>query len=99
MLLPPAGVHPAVSNATSACMVFFTSATSTISYGIYGMLVPDYAFFCFLIGLLATFVGQIIMSVLTKQHQRHSYMAYCLGSIILVSAIAMSAESILSVLG
>jgi uncharacterized membrane protein YfcA len=92
-------VHPAVASATTACIVLFTSATASIGYAIYGMLLPDFAIFCFLLGFVATFVGQSIFSVLVKRFDRHSYIAYCLGLVVVVSAVAMTAESVKALLG
>jgi uncharacterized membrane protein YfcA len=96
--LSPIGVHPAVASGTTACMVLFTSATATISYAIYGMLLPDYAIFCFFLGFVATFGGQTIFSVLMKRFSRHSYIAYCLGLVVAVSAVAMTAESVIALM-
>jgi hypothetical protein len=77
-------------------MIFFTTATATISYAIRGMLLVDYAIFCFLVGLIVTYTGQAIISVLMGKNQRHSYIAYSLGLVVLISALAMSAESIVA---
>ncbi len=62
------------------------------------MLLADYAIFCFLVGLIVTYIGQAIISVLMGKNQRYSYIAYSLGSVVLISAVAMSAESIVSLM-
>jgi uncharacterized membrane protein YfcA len=91
------GVHPAVSSASSACMILFTSFTATTSFIVFGLLLPDYAVLCFFIGLVATAVGQIAMGVLMKRAGgRSSYIALSIGGVVLVSAILMTIQSLLS---
>lgn len=92
------GVHPAVASATSACMILFTSATATVSYAVFGLLVYDYALFCLMVGFVATLVGQIVMHVLLQKYQRNSYIAYCIGIVVGLSAICMGIESITAIM-
>jgi len=89
------GVHPAVASATSAAMIFFTASTSTASYSVFGLLVYDYAAFCFVVGLFSTFFGQIAMSQLMKKYNRNSYIAYSIGFVVGLSAIAMTIEAVI----
>lgn len=91
------GVHPAVASATSACMILFTSCTSTVSFMIFGLLVYDYAWFCLLVGFFSTLVGQTVMTILMQRYQRNSYIAYSIGFVVGLSAIAMSIESVLAI--
>jgi uncharacterized membrane protein YfcA len=90
------GVHPAVSSASSACMILFTSFTATTSYVVFGLLVPDYAVVCLLIGFIATFGGQICLTYLMKKFQRNSFIAFSIGAVVLLSAFLMSIQSLLS---
>jgi uncharacterized membrane protein YfcA len=91
------GVHPAVSSASSACMILFTSFTATTSYVVFGLLVPDYAAVCLLIGFVATFGGQIFLTYLMKKFQRNSLIAFSIGAVVLLSAFLMSIQSLLSI--
>ncbi|CAB9529197.1 Sulfite exporter TauE/SafE family protein [Seminavis robusta] len=93
------GVHPAVASATSACMILFTSSTSTISYMIFGLLLKDYAAGCLITGFLATLLGQTLMSMLMRKYNRDSYIAYTIGIVVGLSAIAMTLESVLAIIG
>jgi len=93
----PPGVHPAVAAATSACMILFTSATATVSYTIFGLLKYDYALMCFIIGLLATIVGQTVMTVLMKRYQRNSYIAFSIGFVVALSTLLMTSESVIAI--
>ncbi|KAG7340326.1 sulfite exporter TauE/SafE [Nitzschia inconspicua] len=92
------GVHPAVASASSACMILFTSLTATLSFVAFGILVPDYAMFCMLVGFISTVLGQLGMSVLLKRYQRNSYIAYCIGLVVAISAVAMVIESIVAIM-
>ena len=90
------GVHPAVSSASSACMILFTSFTATTSFVVFGLLVPGYSAVCFFVGLFATLVGQIALGYLMKRAQRNSYIAFSIGGVVLLSAILMTIQSLLS---
>ena len=90
------GVHPSVASATSACMILFTSATATVSYAVFGLLAYDYALFCLMIGLVATLAGQTVMSLLLQRYQRTSYIAYCIGIVVGISAVCMTVESLIA---
>lgn len=90
------GVHPAVSSASSACMILFTSFTATTSYIVFGLLLPDYAFVCVIVGFLATFAGQVALMFLMKRNNRNSYIAFSIGGVVLISAVLMTVQSLLS---
>ena len=90
------GVHPAVSSASSACMILFTSFTATTSFLVFGLLVADYAWVCWAVGFGATLVGQVGLAYLMKKQQRNSYIAFSIGGVVLLSAILMTIQSLLS---
>ena len=90
------GVHPAVSAATSACMILFTSFTATTSFVVFGLLVTDYAVLCIVIGFLATLMGQIGLAVLMKRYQRNSFIAFSIGAVVFLSALLMTIQSLVS---
>jgi uncharacterized membrane protein YfcA len=92
------GVHPAVASATSACMILFTTATATISFAIFGLLIHDYAIAGFLVGFVATTVGQTVMTVLMERYQRNSYIIFSIGIVVALSAVCMSVDSVLEIL-
>ena len=95
-LLFLSGVHPAVSSASSATMILFTSFTATTSFVVFGLVVPDYSPVCFGVGFVSTFFGQIGLSYLMKRAQRNSYIAFSIGGVVLFSAILMTIQSVLS---
>lgn len=89
-------VHPAVSSATSATMILFTSFTATTSFVVFGLLLPDYAGVCLIVGFVATFAGQVGLSYLMRKSQRNSYIAFSIGGVVFISAILMTIQSLLS---
>ncbi len=92
------GVHPAVSSASAACMILFTSFTATTSFLVFGLLIPDYSVICFIIGFVTTLIGQVAMGYLMKKAGgRNSYIAFSIGGAVLVSAILMTIQSLLSI--
>ena len=89
-------VHPKVASASSAAMIFFTSFTATTSFFVFGLLDRQYGPVCFCIGFIATYFGQIGLSILMRRAQRNSYIAFSIGGVVLLSAIMMTAQSLLS---
>lgn len=66
---------------------------------IFGRLLNEYAVICLLTGFLATLLGQTMMSMLMKKYNRNSYIAYAIGIVVGLSALAMTLESILAMIG
>jgi uncharacterized membrane protein YfcA len=92
------GVHPAVASATSACMILFTSFTATTTFSVYGLMIPDYAIACSILGFCATYLGQTFMSRTIAKSNRNSYIAFSIGTVVLLSAVLMSLEFVLQLL-
>ena len=90
------GVHPKVSSASSACMILFTSFTATTSFVVFGLLDMDYALICMSLGFVATLIGQIGLFYLMEKFQRNSYIAFSIGGIVLLSAVLMTIQSLIS---
>lgn len=90
------GIHPAVSSASSACMILFTSFTATTSFVVFGLLDPDYAPFCLAMGFVATFGGQLALHYLMQKFQRNSLIAFSIGFVVLLSAFLMTIQSLVS---
>ena len=93
-LLLALGVHPAVASATSATMILFTTFTATTSFVAFGMLVWDYGLVCLVIGFGATLMGQVVMNSLIQRTGKSSYIAFCIASVVIVSAVTMTTEGI-----
>eukprot|EP00979_Chaetoceros_neogracilis_P015177 scaffold5451_cov245-Chaetoceros_neogracile.AAC.4 len=102
------GVNPAVAAATCGTMNFFTSLAATSSYVVLGSIIPDreYAIFLFCLGITCSFIGSRVVQKTksstkienNKRLERHSYMAYSMGVVVLVSALCMTVEALLDVI-
>jgi uncharacterized membrane protein YfcA len=90
------GVHPAVASASSALMILFTSSTATTSFVVFGLLDMEYAPVCFVVGFLATYAGQVGLAIIMKRAQRTSFIAFSIGGVVLLSALLMTVQSLLS---
>ena len=90
------GVHPKVSSASSACMILFTSFTATSSFVVFGLLIHDYAVVCLCVGFTATYCGQIVLYYLMSKYERNSYIAFSIGGVVLLSALLMNVQSLVS---
>lgn len=77
-------------------MILFTSFTASTSFFVFGLLDEQYAPVCFTIGFIATYFGQIGLSLLMKRAQRNSYIAFSIGGVVFLSAILMTIQSLLS---
>lgn len=89
------GVHPAVASATSACMIFFTSFVATTSFAVFGVLEHEYSVFSCIVGFTATLVGQTTMTYLVKKFKRDSYIAYCIGLVVAISAVCLTIQALI----
>ena len=79
-------------------MILFTSFTATTSYMVYGEINYNYAVVCVAVGFVSTVVGQLLMDNLLAKFNRHSYIAYSVALVVGISALAMTAESVLAIL-
>ena len=96
------GVHPAVVSATASSVVFFTAALSTSSFAVFDLILWDYASVCVCIGFFASLVGQSIMkrarqSATADNFERNSFIAYCIGGVIMLSALLMTMQYVLDI--
>ena len=90
------GIHPLVVSATSAVMIFYTAFTGTSAYVAFGTLKWDYGWFLFVVGLLATAVGQFGVSYLVEKYQRTSYVSLSIGAVVALSTALLTLESLIS---
>lgn len=90
------GVDPQVSAATSAVMIFFTSLTASTSFWVFGLVRVDYAVPLFVLGLIATAIGQVGVGYLVKKYNRTSYIILSIGSIVALSALLMGLQGVIS---
>lgn len=98
------GVHPSVVTATTAAMMFFSTALSTASFAVFNLLLWDFALVCFIIGFFASLVGQAIIRRAKRgshasgtNFERNSFVAYMIGGVIMLSALLMTMQYVLRI--
>lgn len=96
------GVHPAVVSGTASAFIFFSTALSATSYAIFNLIAWDYAIVSFVIGFFASLVGQAIIKRAQSSNgasnfERNSFIAYCIGGVIMMSALLMTMQYVLHV--
>jgi uncharacterized membrane protein YfcA len=95
------GVHPGVVTATASTMVFFTAALSSSSFAVFNLILWDYAIVCIALGFFASLLGQGVMhrarqtATEGRNFERNSFIAYCTGGVILLSALLMTLQYVL----
>jgi hypothetical protein len=92
------GVHPLVASATVAVMIMFTSVAATTMFIAFGTLTWDYAWFFFVVGLLATSVGQFGVSYLVQKYRRVSLVSLSIGAVVAISTVLMAVQSVFSLM-
>lgn len=92
------GVHPQVASATCAVMIMFTSLAGTTMYIAFGTLLWDYGWFFFVLGLLATCVGQFGVSYLVNKYRRVSLVSLSIGAVVALSTVLMAIQSVFSLI-
>lgn len=85
-------------------MILFTSLSSSTSFIIFGLLLPDFAAVGFSLGFFASLLGQTIMrqarqatSASGKNFERNSYIAFVIGGVVLISALLMTIQYVLMI--
>lgn len=90
------GVHPATAAASTAVMIFFTAFVAATSFIVFGLLIVDYAVLLALVGFVSTLAGQVGLGYLMRRSERNSYIVFSIGGVVFLSAILMTAQSMVS---
>jgi len=90
------GVLPAVSSATAAFMILFTTASAASTYVVFGMLKYDYATPLFFVGFICTYLGQKVVDYLVKKYNNSSYIIFSIATVITLSCLLMGYQGIKS---
>uniref|UniRef100_A0A6B2L2X6 Membrane transporter protein n=1 Tax=Arcella intermedia TaxID=1963864 RepID=A0A6B2L2X6_9EUKA len=91
-------VLPAVTAATSVCMIFFTSSSASVQYAILSRILWDYGGVLFVIGLFSGIIGQLGLSWIVKKYKKMSLIIFTVVLIIGCSTILLGVTGGLRVL-
>lgn len=83
------GLPPDVVAATSSYMILFTSVSSSIQYILIGKIMWDYGVVLFVIGMVASFVGQTILNWIVGKYARKSFIIFVIALVIGASAVLL----------
>lgn len=97
-LLLELGVHPEVSQATTAMFVFLSSSLATIRFMVMGKAMPMYCLWFTSWVILATFVGQTVVDYVLRRWKRSSLIVLSIAAIIAFSLVMMTVVGIKDIL-
>jgi uncharacterized membrane protein YfcA len=86
------GVLPEVAAATSATMIFFTSASASVVFISFGAVQWDYAAMLFTMGLVSTAVGQLLVMWVNRHLRSRSLLVFIMASVLGISSIALAVQ-------
>ena len=89
-LLLEFGMLPASTSATSATTVLVTSAAATAQFLIRETLLFDYGLAFGALGLVATFVGQTLLTYLVKKYQTTSFIVFSIAAVMVLAVLLMT---------
>lgn len=93
------GIPPAVSSASAAAMILFTSAAASTSFVVFGLLHHSYGAVFFLLGFTSTMVGQYSVSILVERYNRQSPIVLSIGMVICLSSVLVAVNTVAGLLG
>lgn len=91
------GMGSRAAAATSALTVLITSASAVLQFAVLNLLLYDYSGWYFGVGVVATLIGQLLVNRLIAKYQRASIIILCITILIVVAAIMMTAQGIMSI--
>eukprot|EP00644_Phytophthora_capsici_P000010 jgi/Phyca11/539761/estExt2_Genewise1Plus.C_PHYCAscaffold_40015 len=97
-LLLEVGVDPSAASAMTATTVLFSSGMSSLNYAAMGKLNLDLAQLMLPMGFLTTYVGHACLLKIVRHYNCPSMIIFSMAVIVLVSAVAMSIESVRALL-
>ncbi|CDW79605.1 UNKNOWN [Stylonychia lemnae] len=81
------GTPPAVATATSMYMISFSSAGSTVTYIIYGLINIPFSIWVGIVGSFGATGGLALFNVVTKKYNRQSLIVFVLSGVLVFSAL------------
>ena len=92
------GLPPQVVAATAAYMLFWTTASTSIQFGIMGEMLWDYGALLFAVGVLSSIVGQEILSWFVARYKKQYFITLLIALVIGCSTIFMGKSTAVTAL-
>ncbi|KAE9033538.1 hypothetical protein PR003_g8699 [Phytophthora rubi] len=97
-LLLEVGVDPSAASAMTAATVLFSSGMSSFNYLVLGKMDLHLAQLMLPMGFLTTYIGHLCLLKVVRRFQCPSLIIFSMAAIVLISAVAMSVESVRTLL-
>ncbi|KAL4151723.1 hypothetical protein PRNP1_008664 [Phytophthora ramorum] len=98
-LLLEVGIDPSAASAMTAATVLFSSGMSSFNYLAMGKMDLHLAQLMLPMGLLMTYIGHVCLLKVVRRFNCPSLIIFSMATIVLISAAAMSIESVRALLG
>uniref|UniRef100_A0A7S4NPF3 Uncharacterized protein n=1 Tax=Guillardia theta TaxID=55529 RepID=A0A7S4NPF3_GUITH len=83
------GLPPSVVSATAAYMLLWTTASTTIQFGVMGEMLWDYALALFFVGLVSSILGQTLLSWAVSKYKKQYLITLMIALVIGFSTVFM----------
>ncbi|KAG6977696.1 hypothetical protein JG688_00000069 [Phytophthora aleatoria] len=97
-LLLEVGVDPSAASAMTATTVLFSSGMSSLNYAAMGKMDLHLAQLMLPMGLVTTYIGHLCLLKVVRHYNCPSMIIFSMATIVLISAVAMSIESVRALL-
>ncbi|EEY66266.1 uncharacterized protein PITG_03823 [Phytophthora infestans T30-4] len=97
-LLLEVGVDPSAASAMTATTVLFSSGMSSLNYAAMGKMDLHLAQLMLPMGLVTTYIGHLCLLKLVRHYNCPSMIIFSMATIVLISAVAMSVQSVRALL-
>lgn len=81
------GIHPIVSTSTSNFLVLFTSSSTTLQFGLHGMLNINYGIILVLASSFGSYFGTKVIQKLIHESGRSSFLVFALAIVLGLSTL------------
>eukprot|EP00802_Teleaulax_amphioxeia_P025712 Tamp_26610.p1 GENE.Tamp_26610~~Tamp_26610.p1 ORF type:complete len:269 (+),score=27.46 Tamp_26610:82-807(+) len=89
------GLPPSVVAATAAYMLFWTTASTSIQFGIMGEMLWDYGSALFCVGLVSSVVGQSALGWFVNKYKKQYFITLLIAAVIGVSTLLMGVSGVM----
>jgi len=87
-------MNPRVVSATSAMAVLVTSSSAAVQFMILNLVLYDLAALYMVAGVVATIIGQTLITWLIKKYQRPSFIVISIAAVLSLATIMMTISGI-----
>eukprot|EP00277_Geminigera_cryophila_P018273 CAMPEP_0179435622 /NCGR_PEP_ID=MMETSP0799-20121207/19703_1 /TAXON_ID=46947 /ORGANISM="Geminigera cryophila, Strain CCMP2564" /LENGTH=241 /DNA_ID=CAMNT_0021215119 /DNA_START=1 /DNA_END=726 /DNA_ORIENTATION=+ len=88
------GLPPSVVAATAAYMLFWTTASTSIQFGIMGEMLWGYGAALFVVGLFSSVVGQVVLGWFVAKYKKQYFITMLIGIVIGFSTVFMGVSGV-----